>query len=205
MQTLTLIRHGETDWNREGRIQGDMDCDLSDLGRRQAERLRDRLASEQFDAVYASTAIRAVETGRIAVGHRIEVERRGALREINLGVWEGVLVSDLKKRFPRDTELWFRKPSQVVIEGAESLRSFRRRVTGEITRILDTHDDNSSVVVIAHGGVICSYLTAILGLKLDDLWRFKIRNASITRLIFPLNEPRIDALNDISHLDGTAR
>ncbi len=204
MRTLTLIRHGETDWNREGRIQGDMDCDLSDLGRLQAGHLRDRLAGEKFDAVYTSTATRAVETGRIAVGHRIEVEPRGALREINLGVWEGVLVSDLKKQFPRDTELWFRKPSQVTIKGAESLRSFRRRVTREITQILDTNGEDSSIVVFAHGGVICSYLTALLGLKLDDLWRFKIRNASITRLIFPLNEPRIDVLNDISHLDGAA-
>ena len=205
MQTLTLIRHGESEWNKEGRIQGYMDCDLSDLGCRQAEHLKNRLKVEKFDAVYASTATRAMDTGRIALGHRFDIESRGALREINLGAWDGVLVSDLRKRFPHDVELWFRKPSQVAIEGAESLRSFRQRVTRGIEQILMSHDENSSVVVFAHGGVICSYLTGLLGLKLDDLWRFKIRNASITRLIFPLNEPRIDVLNDISHLDGAMR
>jgi broad specificity phosphatase PhoE len=205
MKTLTLIRHGESEWNREGRIQGEMDCDLSDLGRRQALLLGERLGGEVFDAAYASTATRAMDTGRIAVGSRMRVEPRAELREINLGAWEGELVSDLKRRYPRDADLWFRNPSRVTIDGAETLRGFRRRVTGAIDGILSSHDADSSVVVFAHGGVICSYLTGVLGLKLDDLWRFRIRNASLTRLIFPLNRPRIDLLNDVSHLDGALR
>jgi len=205
MQRLILIRHGESEWNKEGRIQGYLDGGLSDLGREQAKRLKERLDLERIDFAYSSSAARAAETGRIALAHRMDVAPREALREVRLGVWEGVTATELRERQPDEMDLWFRKPSKVKIEGAEPLRSFRRRVTREIAWIRGQHDDEASIAVIAHGGVICAYLTGVLGLKLDDLWRFKIRNGSITRLVFPMGEPRIEVLNDISHLDGAVR
>lgn len=204
MQRLILIRHGESEWNREGRIQGFLDCDLSDLGREQAEHLRKRLDMEQIDVAYSSTATRAVDTAQVAVAHRLEVRARPDLREINLGVWEGEIAADLKRKMPRETDLWFRAPSKLRIEGAETLRVFRRRVTRALDEIRGRHGEES-IAVFTHGGVICTYLTSLLGLRLDDLWRFKLRNASITRIIFPMNEPRIEVLNDISHLNGAVR
>ncbi|UCG53643.1 MAG: histidine phosphatase family protein [Candidatus Latescibacterota bacterium] len=204
MQRLTLIRHGESECNREDRIQGISDCDLSDLGREQAKRLKTRLDLERIDVAYSSTATRALETARVAVGSRLRIDGLPDLREINLGVWEGELASTLKERFPVETGLWFREPSKLKIEGAEPIRSFRHRVTRELNRIRRRHDDES-IVVFTHGGVICTYLTSLLGLKLDDLWRFKVRNGSITRLIFPTDDVRIEALNDVSHLDGAVR
>ena len=204
MQRLLLIRHGESEWNRDGRIQGFQDSGLSDLGREQSERLRERLGKEKIDVVYSSTSERARDTARIALGHRIDVEARPDLREINLGEWEGVEAAELKRRLPVETELWFRAPSKVRIPGAESIRTFRTRTTREIDAIRSEHAD-AGIVLFVHGGVICTYLTSLLGLRLDDLWRFKIRNASITKVIFPMNQPRIEALNDISHLDGAVR
>jgi len=204
MQRLLLIRHGESLWNREGRIQGDRDCDLSDMGVEQAARLKARLDKETIDVAFSSTATRAVETAKIAVGDRLDIVYRDELREVNLGVWEGEIAEDLKKRFPRETDLWFRTPSKLRIEGAEPLVAFRRRVTREIDGIRAANPDRG-IAVFAHGGVICTYLTSLLGLRLDDLWRFKIRNCSITRIIFPMNAPRIEVLNDISHLDGAVR
>ncbi len=204
MDRLLLIPHGESEWNRDGLIQGFQDCDLSDLGREQSDRLRQRLDLEQIDVAYASTATRAMDTAKIAFGHRMDIEARPDLREMNLGAWEGVSAADLKQRLPRETELWFRQPSRVRIDGAETLRAFRTRVAREIHRIRSRHPD-AGIVIFTHGGVICTYLTSLLGLKLDDLWRFKIRNASITKVIFPLNEPRIEVLNDVSHLNGAVR
>ena len=204
MQRLLLIRHGESEWNRDGRIQGFLDCDLSDLGREQAKRLRTRLDLEKFDAVYSSSATRASQTADIAVGHRADVVVSKDLREINLGVWEGEVATELKKRMPKETDMWFRSPSKLRIEGAEMLSEFRTRVTDEIDGIRDRHPD-AGVLIFAHGGVICTYLTSLLGLGLDDMWRFKIRNGSITKVIFPMNLPRIEVLNDISHLDGAVR
>jgi broad specificity phosphatase PhoE len=204
MQRLLLIRHGESEWNRDGRIQGFRDCDLSDLGREQAERLRERLDLEKLEAVYSSTSTRAADTARIALGHRFEVTALPNLREINLGEWEGVNAAELKRRLPVETEMWFRTPSKVHIKGGETLRVFRKRITREIDRIRGEHDAKG-IAIVCHGGVICTYLTSLLGLKLDDLWRFKIRNASITKIIFPMNEPRIEVLNDVSHLNGAVR
>jgi broad specificity phosphatase PhoE len=199
-----LIRHGESEWNREGVIQGFQDCDLSDLGREQGERLRERLDKEQFDRAFASSATRAVQTAEIAVGHRMAVETVADLREINLGDWEGQKAADLKRRLPRETTMWFHEPSKVRIPGAETLKAFRTRVARAIEKIRADNPD-AGVLVFVHGGVICTYLTSLLGLKLDDMWRFKIRNGSITKVIFPMNKPRIEVLNDVSHLDGAVR
>ncbi len=204
MQRILLIRHGESEWNRDGLIQGFRDCDLSDLGREQSARLRERLDLERIDVAYSSAATRATATGQIALGHRMPIVVLDDLREINLGEWEGEKAADLKRRLPEETEMWFRAPSKVRIPGAEPLRVFRRRVTREIEAIRNRHPD-AGVVVFAHGGVICTYLTSLLGLKLDDLWRFKIRNGSITKVIFPMNAPRIEVLNDVSHLNGAVR
>ena len=201
MQRLLLVRHGQSEWNRQGRLQGYEDSDLSPLGRDQAQRLRRRLEPEIIDAAYSSTATRALETGRIAVGHRMPIDALDALREVHLGVWEGREAAEIKRRFAADVDLWFRAPSKVRIEGGEPLRSFRCRVARAMTRIRRRHE-TENVVVFAHGGVICAYLTSLLGLKLDDLWRFKILNGSVSAVIFPDGMPRIELLNDTSHLNG---
>ena len=100
--------------------------------------------------------------------------------------------------------MWFHEPSKVRIEGAETLAEFRERVSSEIDAIREAQTQKG-VAIVAHGGVICIYLTSLLGLPLDDMWRFKIRNGSISKIIFPMNKPRIEVLNDISHLDGAVR
>jgi probable phosphoglycerate mutase len=119
-------------------------------------------------------------------------------------IWEGVRAADLKRNDPEQMQLWFRRPSKVRIEGGETLRSFRNRVAGEMERVRAAHS-NDTMAVFTHGGVICTYLTKLLGMRLDDLWSFKIRNGSITKIIFPLGKPRIELLGDVHHLDGAMR
>ena len=204
MQVIYLIRHGETDFNRDGRIQGDTESSLSDLGEEQARRVRVRLKGISLAAAYTSPLKRAVDTCRTALDGTVQWESRDGLREINLGVWEGKKASDLRRDFPEDTRLWFHAPSRVRIEGAETMRAFRIRVRRTLDGIREQHPDET-VAVFAHGGVICSYLTSLLGMKLDDIWRFKIRNCSLTRVLFPMHKPRIDLLGDIHHLDGALR
>ncbi|HER19498.1 MAG TPA: histidine phosphatase family protein [Chromatiales bacterium] len=203
MQVIYLIRHGETEFNRDGRVQGYTESPLSDLGVEQARRLRARLEGLAVDAAYTSPLSRAQETCRIAMDGR-GWEARAGLREIGLGEWEGKRAADLRREFPDQVKMWFRSPGQVRIPGAETMADFRRRVTGELDSIRAAHPDGT-VVVIAHGGVICAYLTSILGMQIDDIWRFKIRNCSLTRVLFPQDRARIDTLGDISHLDGELR
>jgi len=204
LQRLLLVRHGESEFNRDGIIQGFTECDLSDLGREQAARLRVRLDLERLDVAYSSSARRASQTAQIAAGHRFDISEDPELREINLGVWEGRKATDLKREVPDETDLWFSAPSQLRIDGAEALVEFRTRVTDAIDGIRARHASDS-IIIFTHGGAICTYLTSLLGLELDDLWRFKIHNCAITRIIFPRNAPRIEALNDVSHLDGAIR
>lgn len=207
MQILYLVRHGESEWNRQGRIQGALDSDLSDLGREQARFVGLELAKEPIQFAVTSTATRALETSKIALKafeREIPCEETSLLREINLGSWEGMTAADLKKRSPEQVDLWFHRPSRVRIEGGETMRAFRIRIMREMDRLQAAHRDET-MVVFSHGGVICTYLTGLLKMKLDDMWRFKIRNGSITKIIFPIGKPRIELLGDIHHLDGAVR
>lgn len=204
MQVIHLIRHGETENNRRGHVQGWTESPLSELGREQARRVGDRLRARKIDAVLSSPLGRAVETARIALGEDVHVELRAGLREMNLGAWEGKSAAELRKNHPGDVAMWFDRPSALRIEGAETIRAFRGRVRRTMDGICNEFA-GQSLAVFAHGGVICAWLTAILGMKLDDIWRFKIRNGSFTRVIFPAGTPRIELLGEVSHLDGVER
>ena len=204
MQVLYLIRHAETAYNREGRVQGHIESSLSRLGSRQAKRIGERLGYIEFVAAYSSPSKRALQTSKIAFGGALAVETREGLREIRLGKWEGQKASVLRRRYPRDVQLWFHQPSAVRIPGAETVGQFRRRVVREVNHIRKEHPVGE-IAVVTHGGVICAYLTSVLGMKLDDLWRFKIRNASVTRVLFPQDRARVDLLGDIHHLNGVFR
>ena len=134
--TLLLVRHGETDWNAEGRLQGHTDRPLNEHGRRQARELAARLAGEQVDAIYASDLVRARETAEI-VGAQLglEVAIDPDLREKNWGNWEG-LTGDER--------------ASVVFEG-ESTELHRDRVMAAVRRIVERHR-GGRVVVVTHGG-----------------------------------------------------
>jgi broad specificity phosphatase PhoE len=134
--TLLLVRHGETDWNAEGRLQGHTDRPLNEYGRRQAKQLAERLAHEPVDAIYASDLSRAKETAEI-VGERLglPVVIDADLREKNWGNWEG-LTGDERVH--------------VVFEG-ESTEEHRDRVLRAVRRIVERHP-GQRIVVVTHGG-----------------------------------------------------
>lgn len=203
MQVLYLIRHAETGYNRDGRVQGHTESTLSRLGIEQAKRIRRRLDYVHFVAAYASPSKRTMHTARLALDG-VEVAPREGLREIRLGRWEGKKADDLRKLYPVQVQQWFHSPRAVRIPGAETVGQFRRRVVSEMNRIRKRHP-SGEIAVVTHGGVICVYLTSILGMSLDDLWSFKIRNASVTRVLFPQGKARIDLLGDIHHLEGVFR
>jgi broad specificity phosphatase PhoE len=105
----------------------------------------------------------------------------------------------LRKRYPREVERWFHSPMAVRIP-APRRGQFRRRVVRAMNRIRK-ENPTGEIAVVTHAGVICAYLTSVLGMSLDDLWSFKIRNASVTRVLFPQGKARIDLLGDIHHLE----
>jgi broad specificity phosphatase PhoE len=150
MTTLLLVRHGETDWNATGRLQGHTDRPLNEYGRRQAQELAERLAGDGIDVVYASDLARARETAeiiadRLGLGVRVDPD----LREKNWGNWEG-LTADERAR--------------VEFEG-ESTEAHRKRVLRAVRRIVAEHPEER-VVVVTHGGSLRRIQAAVSGVAL---------------------------------------
>jgi 2,3-bisphosphoglycerate-dependent phosphoglycerate mutase len=148
--TLLLVRHGETDWNADGRLQGHTDRPLSEFGRRQASRLAEELGDEQLEAIYASDLSRARETAEI-VGERLglAVVLDPDLREKDWGTWEGLTAVE------RD---------QVEFMG-ESTQAHRDRILGALRRIAERHP-GGRVLVVTHGGSMRRVQTEALGMAL---------------------------------------
>jgi broad specificity phosphatase PhoE len=178
---IYLIRHAESLWNSERRVQGTcLQVPLSPTGRSQAQLLGRRLRTLPLRAVYSSDAERALETARLSLidGRLVTVSRE--IRELSLGEWEGRLIADLRAEDPEKLDAWYRKPSTVRLKGGEDLGAFRNRVVSFIDGIVGS-PDGGDTAVITHGGVICGYLTHILGMHADDIWSFSLPNGARPR------------------------
>ena len=151
MTTLLLVRHGETDWNAEGRLQGHTDRPLSDYGRRQARRLAEELEGEELEAIYSSDLARAHETAEI-VGERLglPIALEPDLREKDWGTWEGL---DAVER------------DRVEFVG-ESTEAHQERMLRALRRISERHPGDGRVLVVTHGGSMRRVQTAAMGMAL---------------------------------------
>jgi len=180
--TIYLIRHGETDWNREGRWQGYSDVPLSTAGRAQAARLARRLAGEgtRFDAMYSSDLSRAWETA-IAIGGELGLRPAAApaLREIDLGAWAGKTRDEIARTFPGE---WKRMQQNEDIPrgGGETFAGFQTRVLDWSHHAAQDHAGRT-ICAVTHGGCIRAILLHALGLSWAERDRIPpIANASIT-------------------------
>ena len=139
--TILLARHGETDWNLEGRFQGHADPPLNDTGRAQARELAAQLASTPFDAVYSSDLARAHQTAEIvAASHEVPVVTDTGLREIDVGSWSGLTRAEIEERFPGAQH-----------HDGESRANHLSRVVATVTRIAHEHP-GERILVVSHGG-----------------------------------------------------
>ncbi len=203
LRKIHLVRHAESSWNSEHRVQGQcLEVPLSSTGRRQALFLGSRLKTLDLAAVYSSDAERALETMHLALGAEYPCEISSELREISLGEWEGRLVREIRAEAPDKIETWYRKPSAVRLEGGEDLHSFRTRVVSIVEKLIAS-SGTGDIAIITHGGVICGYLTALLDMDIDNLWSFSLPNASITTVVLDFR-PRLRTFGDTSHLDERA-
>jgi broad specificity phosphatase PhoE len=199
---IYLVRHAESAWNRERRVQGTaLEVPLSPTGRAQARLLGRRLGALPLEAVYSSDAGRTLETARLALGEDYPLRISDRIRELALGEWEGRLIEDLGAENPEKLDAWYRRPSTVRLEGGEDLVRFRDRVVSFMGE--SAASGAGDIAVITHGGVICVYLTHILGMRVDDLWSFSLPNASITTVVLDF-KPRLRSFGDTAHLDSSA-
>lgn len=162
MGIFYFVRHGETDWNRDRRVQGQSDTPLNDVGREQARALAIVLAPVGFDAAYSSDLIRATETAEIILRDRgMTIQTTDRLRERSFGSWEGRLVPELEAEGLLSSRGW---PYVDAPHGGESIADLEARVVAVVRAITSQHQDDT-VLVVAHGGVIRSALSAWIGIE----------------------------------------
>lgn len=198
---LFLIRHGETAWNKDSRLQGQTDILLSDAGRKQAEALSRRLAGENFSAFFSSNLKRSLETAEIiAKPHNQEVYISPGLQEINFGDWEGLTIDEIRKNYSEIASKWWASPLETRVPGGETLGELAERSSIAVKSIVNRYP-NQKVVVVAHGGTIRSIVGMVLGLDLNQYWRLRQDNASMSIIELYQGEKGILMLyNDCNHL-----
>ena len=200
MGKLFIARHGETVWNREGRIQGHTDVALSERGMEQARLLGQRLRDVPFDAAYASDLSRASATAAVALeGRDVPLCPTPRLREYHKGAFEGMTEGELRARYPEEYPGYIAKDLDYAPEGGESTRGVSARMTAVINDIKDRHlDDN--VLVVGHGGSLRAVMMALLGMPMDANWRFVFGNCTLTIVDTYHDNAVLRLFNDGSHL-----
>lgn len=202
-----LIRHGETDWNRAGKFQGQIDVPLNENGRQQASLAAEFLKTIQIDFGFTSPMSRPKETAEIIIaGRDLTLVENADLREIGHGLWEGKYESEIEAEYPGKLQQWHTHPESVQMPEGENLQDVWTRATAAWQQILQ-HVGNvpQTGIVVAHDATNKVLLCHLLGLGLADIWKIKQGNGAVTVIDYPdgiEGQPVIQALNLTSHLAG---
>lgn len=197
-----VVRHGETEWNVQARVQGHQDSPLTAAGHAQAEALAQRLARERFDALVSSDLGRARQTAeRIAARSGLALVLDARLRERSFGAGEGLSYEEIDRTFPdvfsrvRDID------PDLAIPGGESRRQFHERVRAAFLALARQHD-GERVAVVCHGGVLTSLYRIVHDIPVAHAHRVPIANASYNALAFDADAWTIEAWDETDHLPG---
>ncbi|HQR21542.1 MAG TPA: histidine phosphatase family protein [Burkholderiaceae bacterium] len=201
--TLLVIRHGETAWNAEHRIQGHLDIPLSPAGMRQAACLAERLGGAAIDAVYSSELARAWLTAApLAERLGLEIMSDTRLRERSFGLFEGLTLDEIATRHPEPFRRWRERDPAWTVDGGESGLDLIDRVLGALHDIVTRHP-GGTVAVVTHGGVLDVVYRAARTLPWDAPRQHQMLNASINRLsaVAPPLTMNIIDWADVAHLE----
>lgn len=200
---VIAIRHGETAWNVDTRIQGQLDVPLNDTGRWQARRLAGAVADEGIAAVYSSDLLRAYDTAReVAAACGRDVITQTGLRERHFGSFEGFSWKEIEERWPADSERWRKRDLDFAPAGGETLRAFYERSVRTATRLAAAHA-GQTIALVAHGGVMDCLYRAASRIDLQAPRSWQLGNASINRLLYTPNGFSLIGWSDNLHLDDT--
>jgi probable phosphoglycerate mutase len=199
---IIAVRHGETSWNVDARIQGQTDIDLNDTGRWQADRVAEALAREPVDAVYSSDLGRAHQTAQ-AIARRSggRVIPHQGLRERSFGMFEGRTFHEIHQAWPEHAQRWRKRiPDWAPPEGGESLLALRERVARTVHDVASAHA-GQQIVLVAHGGVLDALYRLATGQEVDSPRTWQLPNGAINRLLWTPTGLTMVGWSDVSHLD----
>ncbi|WP_422088225.1 histidine phosphatase family protein [Variovorax sp.] len=197
---LIAVRHGETAWNVDTRIQGHIDIGLNATGLWQAQRAGAALADEPIGVVYASDLSRAWQTAQaIAEPHGLAVQPEPRLRERAFGNMEGLSFAEIEATLPAQAKRWRERDPEFEPEGGESLLTFRDRVTGVAAELAARHP-GELVVLVAHGGVMDVLYRAATRQELQAPRTWQLGNAAINRMLWTPEGFSLVGWSDTAHL-----
>jgi len=202
---IIAIRHGETAWNVDTRIQGHLDIPLNDTGLWQARQVGQALADEPITAIYTSDLLRAQVTAQAVAdttGAPLILET--GLRERSFGQLQGRTFAEIESELPEEARRWRQRDPHFEPDGGESLIVFRERIT-RITDQLVRRHPGELVVLVAHGGVLDVLYRAATGQELQAPRTWKITNAAINRLLWTESGLTLVGWADTQHLDNATR
>lgn len=203
MTVLYLVRHGETEWNTDGRFQGQRDTPLSETGRDQARRTARALAGRHFDAVYTSDLARAADTAAcIAALHDLAPIPDARLREVFFGEWEGLSLAEVTERWPEIVAAWRADSLRTRPPGAETVQQMLERVSAFMDAVCRRYPDGE-LCIVGHGGSLRGLLVHALGGDPALYRRLRLDNCSISIIRAVEDRWSLLLLNDTCHLNAS--
>lgn len=206
---LLLVRHGETEWNRQTRFQGQIDVPLNDNGKEQGRKAGEFLKDVVIDFAVSSSMLRPKETAELILSHHpgVNLELEDGLREISHGLWEGKLETEIEQEFPGELQRWRLVPAQVQMPKGENLEQVWQRSVVAWQEIIEDamEKELQTGLVVAHDATNKTLLCHILGLSADNFWNFRQGNGAVSVIDYPsgLNGlPVLQAMNITGHLGG---
>lgn len=198
---ILLIRHGETEWNKTGRPQGQLDIPLNIFGVQQAHTCAKHLSNFDIHSIYSSPLSRAYQTAQIIASKKsLVVNTDDSLKEIDLGSWQGMKWSEIRAKYSGLLNEFEKAGDLSYIYGGESFQDVQKRAMKFISKF--EKDSDKTVMIVTHGGLIKTIVCSILGLELSKRKNFDIHNLSITTLKYNLNKYwSITTLNEFAYLD----
>ncbi|HCY17316.1 MAG TPA: histidine phosphatase family protein [Curvibacter sp.] len=202
---ILAIRHGETAWNVDTRIQGHLDIPLNERGRWQAQRLARALAArDPLHAIYSSDLQRAHETARaIADATGAPLATHSGLRERGFGVFEGKTFVEIETTWPEESERWRKRDPHWAPQGGESLLQVRERITRTLHELAMRHP-GEQIVLVAHGGVLDQLYRAATGQELQAPRTWQLGNTAVNRLLWTPQGLSLVGWADTTHLDDAS-
>ena len=202
---IIAIRHGETAWNVDARIQGHLDIGLNETGRWQASRVAQALVAEPIQAIYASDLLRAWETASaIAQATGGALHAHAGLRERHFGVLQGRTFDEIEISDPEQSRLWRKREPHWAPEGGESLVQVRDRINHTVFELGERHI-GEQIVLVAHGGIMDALYRAATGQEVQAPRSWKLGNATINRLLWTPAGLSLVGWADTRHLEDASR
>ena len=204
---IIAVRHGETAWNVDTRIQGQLDIDLNARGRWQAERVADALADESIDAIYASDLLRAKTTAQAIAARTVstranEVRLHPGLRERGFGIFEGLTYAQISSDWPDESRRWRQREPDFAPEGGETLLRLRKRVADTLDALASQHL-GEQIVLVAHGGIMDALYRLATQQDISAPRTWDLGNAAINRLLWTPESLTLVGWADVRHLDDS--